>query len=143
MKHRTNTALQTVLIMADLMLLWTALFSASQLREALPLGQRLSIEGALAYEWELYISVAGVWLGVTLAFGTYRSGRNRMAYQELGDLLRAVLFSTVVLAGLFYLTTRDVSRLRFWYFILLAFPLLICFRFALRTAYRLVYHRSW
>lgn len=143
MKYRTNTALQALLVIADLALIWVALFSSSYLREALPWGVHLNYIEPFLSEWVLYLAAAGAWLLVTLAAGTYRAARNRMAYQELGDVLKAVVMSTILLSGFLYLSTRDVSRLRFWCYILLVISLLLIFRMMIRTGFRLIYHRSW
>ncbi|MFL5734800.1 MAG: hypothetical protein ACJ78Q_16710, partial [Chloroflexia bacterium] len=145
MKYRTNTVLQAVLVVADVILLWTALFSAGNLRGSLDWIFRSN--GAelqpMATDFGLYLAVTGVWLAVTLAFGTYQPASNRMAYRELSDMLKALLMSAIVLSGFLYLTGREVALVHFWYFMALALLVLVIFRIALRIAYRLVFHRGW
>src|SRR5436190_15619704 len=139
MKYRTNTALQTILVITDLVLIWMALFSSSYLRENLPWGIPLNHVEQFLTEWQVYVAAAGAWLVVTIATGTYRVAKNRMAYQELSDVLKAVAMTTILLSGFLYLTTRDLSRLRFWYFLAMTACLLLIFRLVIRTGFRLIY----
>jgi lipopolysaccharide/colanic/teichoic acid biosynthesis glycosyltransferase len=145
MKYRTNTALQAALVIADLLLLWTALFSSGNLPgpadwDFLPNG---SLAQPMASDLALYVAVAGVWLAITLALGTYKAAANRMAYREVGDILKAVLMSAIALSGFLYLSGRDVALGHFWSFIALALLLLMVFRLATRVVFKLAFHRSW
>jgi lipopolysaccharide/colanic/teichoic acid biosynthesis glycosyltransferase len=143
MKHRTNIPLQSILILADLVLLVTALFSASLLEGPMPWGTRLDdIDAPFpAMDLQLYLAAIGSWLAVAVVSGTYRATTDRMAYRELADVIKAMLMSAILLSGFLYLTRRDVALIRFWYFIALSLLLLVVFRVAIRTAYRLVFHR--
>ncbi len=143
MKYRINASLRTVLIISDLVLILVALYSASSIGPRLSRGQSLLPVNLLTTDWGLYLVVGAIWLGVALALGTYGAVQTRLAYQEIRHLLKAVVVSGTLLAGLLFMTTFGASRLRFVYFFIIVVPLLIVFRLALRVTYRLVFHRAW
>ena len=143
MKYRVNSPLRTAIILADLVLLVAVLLAATAITMSSPGNSSPSAASILVDEWGLVVSICAVWLSVTLGLGTYRAVQNRLAYQELGHVLKAGVVSGVALSGLLFLTSEGGSRLRLVCFLALALPLLMLFRLALRVLYRLFYRRAW
>ena len=118
--QRTNHMLLSAAI--DVTLTLVALFLATEVRLALPLGQDFAERFALL-SWQVYVFAAVIWLFALSQFNLYTRRWARFR-DEWGVLVVAVLTALLILAGALYLTFRQVSRLQFVYFGLLDLALL-------------------
>lgn len=85
----------------------------------------------------LYPLFALIWVFVMLLFSTYDGRKNFRIVDELTSLTGGVAMAAVTSSGALYLSFRDVSRLLFVLFVLLAYFFLISWR----SLYRLL--RRW
>jgi exopolysaccharide biosynthesis polyprenyl glycosylphosphotransferase len=76
------------------------------------------------------------WVGVLMLFSVYDGRRNLRIANELGSLTTGSVLAVVAMAGVLYLSFRDVSRFLFLFFALLAYLLLLIWRVAFRVAFR-------
>lgn len=85
---------------------------------------------------ELYIIFPLVWVLVLLLFSVYDGRRNFRVVDEFSSLTLGTLLASVAMAGILYLTYRDVSRFLFLVFVAVAFGLMIIWRAIARMAFR-------
>ena len=85
----------------------------------------------------LYIVFAVVWILIFLLLSVYDGRKNLYAVDEFASISVGTLLAAVSLAGLLYFTYRDVSRLLFVAFVLIAFTLMIAWRILVRISFRL------
>lgn len=83
----------------------------------------------------LYPAFSLLWVFVLLLFSVYDSRRNLRVGDEMASLTAGSLLSAIALAGVLYLSYRDVSRFLFLVFFLLAYILLVSWRLAYRLAF--------
>lgn len=76
-----------------------------------------------------------LWVAVLLLFSVYDARRNLRVGDELTSLTLGSLLAGIALAGVLYLSVRDVSRLLFITFFVLAYLLLVLYRVAFRLAF--------
>jgi exopolysaccharide biosynthesis polyprenyl glycosylphosphotransferase len=84
----------------------------------------------------VYPLFAFEWIGILLLFSVYDPRRNLRRINEFSSLTLGTLLAMVALAGTLYLSFRQVSRLLFLNFILLAYLLMLVWR----GAFRLISH---
>ena len=135
MLDRRATGLALLLCVSDLALTAVALYLAAVARVTLPWGATLW--RGIQLNVQLYILALLVWLSVFLLLSVYDPRRNQRFADELQTVLVGVSVSTLVFAGVLYLTYRDVPRLLFVYFFLFDLALLLCWRALLRGLLRL------
>jgi exopolysaccharide biosynthesis polyprenyl glycosylphosphotransferase len=87
---------------------------------------------------ELYIIFPVLWIGVLLLFAVYDGRRHLRVTDEFASLTFSALLAAISMAGVLYLTYRDISRFLYLLFIALAFGMML----AWRTVYRLAYRRN-
>lgn len=132
-KFDTNTII--FLILGDISITLVAFFTAVQARYWLPFGVPLSWE-SVGQPWVIYGLVALIW-GVTFAFMQVYDARNiARNHRETQVVVLAVAVASLVLAGVIYLTFRELPRRLFFYFVICDLVLLIGFRASLRSALR-------
>ena len=85
----------------------------------------------------LYPIFALVWILIFLLLSVYDGHKNLYAVDEFSSISIGSLLAAVSLAGLLYFTYRDVSRLLFIIFILIAFTLMITWRIIVRISFQL------
>ena len=85
----------------------------------------------------LYPIFAVAWISIFLLLSVYDGRKNLYAVDEFASISVGTLLSAVSLAGLLYFTYRDVSRLLFVVFILIAFILMISWRIIVRISFQL------
>ena len=85
----------------------------------------------------LYFVFAAVWILIFLLLSVYDGRKNLYAVDEFASISHGTLLASVSLAGLLYFTYRDVSRLLFVAFILIAFVLMVTWRVVVRISFRL------
>ena len=66
---------------------------------------------------EIYIITLIVWIGVLFYSSVYDATKNIQFFQEFSNLIFASLLAAMTLAGILYLTYRDISRFLFILFI--------------------------
>ena len=81
-------------------------------------------------------------MSLFLLFSVYDGRRNLRIIDEITSLTLGSLLAMVSIAGILYLSYRDVSRLLFLVFVLLAYAGLLFWRLAYRVAFRLENGRS-
>ncbi|HMQ30873.1 MAG TPA: sugar transferase [Chloroflexaceae bacterium] len=99
----------------DLLLTLLCLYASSTVRFYIDLGYDLTRQ-AVQLPWQLYVSVAVIWLIVFLLLTPQRAIFTSSLLEAIGRLAAAVVLASASFAGLLYLSFRDVSRLQFLYF---------------------------
>lgn len=121
---------------ADLILTCISLFLASQARLILPYGVLLT-EKMVMLPLLVYAAAVIIWGINFVLFSVYDRRRLLRFLDEAQMVTAAVAMSNLVLAGLLYLTYRDVPRLLFVYFVVLDVFFLLMLRITLRVGFRL------
>jgi exopolysaccharide biosynthesis polyprenyl glycosylphosphotransferase len=85
----------------------------------------------------LYPIFAIIWIAIFLLLSVYDGRKNLYAVDEFASLMIATLLAAVSLAGLLYFSFREVSRLLFIFFILIAFMLMFTWRIVIRISFHL------
>lgn len=119
----------------DALLLTLALTLAVRLRpqlNILPFAQ--FIPAPIPVPWFFFLIFPLVWIGICLLFSVYDGRRNLRFVNEISSLTIASLLASFFLAGLLYLTYRDVSRLLFLSFTLSGYIFLLTWRLIARIA---------
>lgn len=124
---RRFTRLAVVFLVGDVLLTTCGLLAASWLRDTLPFGKILGPEGAALPPLVYLISVA-CWTGALFVSGAYDIERGFRLINRLSQIVSAGATATIFLAGILYLTYREVSRLQFVYAFVLNLSLLVLFR---------------
>jgi exopolysaccharide biosynthesis polyprenyl glycosylphosphotransferase len=86
----------------------------------------------------LYPLFSLIWVGILLLLSVYDGRRNLRVVDEFTSLTLASILAGVSLAGLLYFSYRDVSRILFLVFLLLAYLSMVLWRSAARLAFRLL-----
>ncbi len=84
----------------------------------------------------IYFIFPLLWVVFLFIFSLYDGKKNFRVVDELANLTLASLFSAISLAGILYLSYRDISRGLFLLYIALAFVLLVVWRLIARVLYR-------
>ncbi|MEX1248192.1 MAG: sugar transferase [Anaerolineales bacterium] len=126
-----SIALDAALVALALLLAENLRPSLSSLSFAQPL-----IEGEVKVPSALYLFFPLVWIAVFLLLDLYDGRRNLRVVNELSTLTMGSVLAGVACAGLLYLSFRDVSRLLYVTFMLLAFGGLLAWRLLLRGLQR-------
>ena len=82
--------------------------------------------------WILYLLFPLCWVSIFLFVSVYNSEQNRSINNELSTVTLGSLLSGIVLAGLLYLSYRDISRFLYVLFFLLAYTGIISWRLIAR-----------
>jgi exopolysaccharide biosynthesis polyprenyl glycosylphosphotransferase len=85
---------------------------------------------------ELYLIFPLIWVAVNLLFSIYDGRRNYRAADEFGAVTLAAALAGISMAGVLYLTYRDISRFLYLFFVALALFLMILWRALARLAFR-------
>jgi exopolysaccharide biosynthesis polyprenyl glycosylphosphotransferase len=129
-------------IFLDACLVASSLVLASFLRPALnslPFAKNLF--GVQSIPLLLYLFFPVLWISCYLIFSVYNPSRNLHFADELGSLTVGSLLAGVAMAGVLYLTYRDVSRVLFVCFFGLAFLSMILWRILVQAGFHLSGHR--
>lgn len=132
-KLDTNTIL--FLVFSDLLVTLIALFTAVQARYWLPFGVYLSWN-EVTQPWVLYGLVALIWVTTFALMQVYDARRVARAWNEAQIIALAVGIACLILAGVLYLSYRELPRRLFFYFAIADLTLVIGLRIALRAAQR-------
>ena len=135
-RFSTNFALLSIAI--DALMVVLGLFLAVQLRPAFnPLQAVRDLPGPVVVPPELFIIFPIVWVLVNLLFSVYDGRRNLRVVDEFGSLTLAALLASVTMAGVLYLTYREISRFLFLQFVVLAFITTLLWRVGVRILFRM------
>jgi len=121
----------------DGFLISLALFFAARVRvpaSGLPFVK--NIPAAIDLPNLLYLVFPLLWVGIFVLFSVYDGRRNLKVNDEIGVLTLGSLLAAVSLAGVLFMTFRDVSRFLFVMFAVSAYLLLVAWRLVYRLAYR-------
>jgi exopolysaccharide biosynthesis polyprenyl glycosylphosphotransferase len=94
------------------------------------------ITGPVGLPWILYVIFPLIWITVMLLVSAYDGRRNLRAVDEFGSVTLACFLAAISTAGVLYLTYRDVSRLLFVSFIIIAYAALLSWRVMARLLFR-------
>ncbi|MCJ7512018.1 MAG: sugar transferase [Anaerolineales bacterium] len=130
------TPLSQLLLALDIALISLGLWLSSVVRLALPLGQEITAVGT-ALPWVVVGMAEVCWVSALAVWGAYDPRRILRWYQEVGRVSLGAATGSMLLAGMLYLTFREVSRLQFGYFFTISLVLLLLARAGLR-----LYHRA-
>ena len=117
----------------DALLVMLALGIADALRPAMSSLNFVKEVEAPTVPLALYPIFALVWVLVLTLMSVYDSRRNLYAADELTHLTLGSLLATVSLAGLLYLSYRDISRFLFLFFALQAYGYTLAWRLLVRS----------
>jgi len=84
----------------------------------------------------LYFVFPLIWIGIMLSFGVYDGRRNLKVVDEFSSLTWSAMFAGVTMAGVLYLSYRDVSRISYIVFVSAAYLLFLLWRIIARILYR-------
>jgi exopolysaccharide biosynthesis polyprenyl glycosylphosphotransferase len=96
----------------------------------------VDFKGPFNIPFSLYPTFSISWMLILVLFSVYDARRNFRAVDELTSLTFGSLLAGVALAGLLYLTYRDISRALYILFVILAFLLLVSYRIIYRVSFR-------
>ena len=86
--------------------------------------------------WVLFLFFPALWVGVLLLFAVYDGRKNLRWVDEFGSLTLGSLLAGVSMAGVLYLSYRDVSRFLFLVFVVIGYGLLLTWRLVVRATFR-------
>jgi exopolysaccharide biosynthesis polyprenyl glycosylphosphotransferase len=78
-----------------------------------------------------------IWVGVLLIFSVYDGRKNLRVNEEFSSLTVGSILAVIAMAGILYLSYRQVSRVLFFYFCLQSYLLMIFWRIGARLFFRL------
>ena len=115
-RYSTNYIILSILI--DGIFIILSLYSAAHLR---PLFNELKfvkeMVGPIELQLGVYIISLVVWIGIYYYSSVYDVRNNASFFQEFSNLVIASSLGALILAGIMYLTYRNVSRLLFLLFV--------------------------
>jgi exopolysaccharide biosynthesis polyprenyl glycosylphosphotransferase len=114
--------------------LYLAAYWRSPISDALPFVK--NIPARVDLPPLLYLVFPTLWVGILVLFSVYDGRRNLKVNDEIGTLMMGSLLATISLAGVLFMTFRDVSRFLFLLFAAGAFMLLVAWRLTYRVAFR-------
>jgi len=137
MLRRFSVNFAIFLIVADSLLILLALKLAVNIRPVFndlnfvqPLPTPLHLPGMV------YSLASIIWIGVMLALAVYDGRRNFFVVDELTNLTIGTLIAFVALAGVLYLSYRELSRLLYLLFGIQAYVYLVIWRLMIRLYFR-------
>jgi exopolysaccharide biosynthesis polyprenyl glycosylphosphotransferase len=143
MLRRFSTDFAVFSIILDAILILLALWLAVLIRPALSVFTLVAfIPSPFQIPWILYPLFTIIWILTLLYTSVYDSRRNLRVWKEFASLTLGSTLAITVLAGLLYLTYRDLSRVLFINFAILAFGFLLAWRILFRIAYSLGWIRG-
>jgi exopolysaccharide biosynthesis polyprenyl glycosylphosphotransferase len=77
-----------------------------------------------------------LWIGVLLLFSVYDGRQNLRWADEFGSLTLGSMLAAISMAGVLYLSYRDVSRFLFLFFVIMGYGFLLLWRVIIRYFFR-------
>jgi exopolysaccharide biosynthesis polyprenyl glycosylphosphotransferase len=125
-------------IALDIVLITLALGLATSYRPAMnELAFVKDIPGPIPLPKLLYLSFPILWTLILYFFSVYDSRRNLRVWKEFASLSAGSLLAMVTLAGILYLSFREISRLLYLSFAILAFIFILTWRIIYRISFKL------
>jgi exopolysaccharide biosynthesis polyprenyl glycosylphosphotransferase len=124
------------LLSSDIVLTLVSLALARIARLAWPIGAEIVHPKAAELSPIIYVLVACLWLFLFNLLSVYSPRKMNTLMQELQAVATAIMISTATLAGVLYLSYRDVPRLVFIYFFLFDAIALLGFRILSRLVFQ-------
>jgi len=84
----------------------------------------------------LYLIFPLMWVGILILFSVYDGQRNMRVVDELSSLTLGSIMAMVAIAGILFITYRDVSRVLYFVFVLFAYLGLVMWRISFRFVVR-------
>jgi exopolysaccharide biosynthesis polyprenyl glycosylphosphotransferase len=134
-RFSVNFAIFSMLL--DGILIAASLAAAVLLR--IPLNQLpfvMEITEPIRLPWIIYLVFPVIWVAVLMLFSTYDGRKNLRMVDELGSMTLATILASISMAGVLYLSYRQISRFMFLCFVVLAYLLLAAWRLVARLAFR-------
>lgn len=125
--NRTFNRLDSFVFISDIIITCFGLYAASYLRDTLPIGRPLGEIGASLPVFVYAIAVL-CWSGSLLLVGAYDTKHADRNWIIITRVIFGGLLATLLLAGILFLTFREVSRLQFVYFFVINLFLLLFYR---------------
>jgi exopolysaccharide biosynthesis polyprenyl glycosylphosphotransferase len=132
MLERLRVRLTSSVLLWDVLLTLLSLAIASQIRPLIDLGYDITSQEAYT-PGELYAAVAVIWVAIFLVLTPQRAIFVSGLVEAIGRLVGAVALASATFAGVLYLSFRDVSRLQFFYFVVINLFVLLMFHLAVRS----------
>ena len=126
-----------VLLASDVLLIALGFWLSSVLRRALPYGQPI-LPGGTSLPWVIFVMAGASWIFSMAEWGAYDQRRILRWYQEFSRVSMGGATGSLLLAGMLYLSFREVSRLQFFYSSVATLALILAARAGLRLYYRAV-----
>ena len=137
MFRRFSANFAVLSIFLDAFLVLGSLFLAAAVRPFLSsLSFVQEIPGAVELPVVLYFVFPMIWVGVLLLFSVYDGKRNFRVVDEFSSLTFGSMLAVISMAGILFLTYRDVSRFLFLLFSMTAYGGLLVWRVFYRILYR-------
>jgi exopolysaccharide biosynthesis polyprenyl glycosylphosphotransferase len=138
MFRRFSTGFALFSILLDAVLVVSSLYAAALLRPYLNKFSFINyLPTPVVLPWVVYLLAAAVWVGVLMLLAVYDGRKNYRVVDELSSLTIGSLLAGVSLAGVLYLSYREVSRALFLVFFIFAYLSLLAWRLAVRLVFRL------
>lgn len=138
MFRRFSTNFALVSIALDAAVTAVGLYLAVWLRPIFsPLEVVKDLSGPIELPTGLYFIFPLVWVLINLLFSVYDGRRNLRVADEYGSLTLAAILAAVTMAGVLYLTYRDISRFLFLIFVVLTWAMMLTWRGIVRALFRL------
>lgn len=139
MDSKRIPALSVFLFLTDLGLVLIGMFVSSELRSIIPLGAGGALPAARTQvPPPVYLLALICWSIGLVSSGAYSPQRVLRWFNEAWRLAWGSGVGTVLMAGVLYMSYRELSRLQFAYFFAVSLGLLLFYRGGLRLYYRLV-----
>ena len=137
MFRRFSTNFAILSIFLDTVIIIAALVASDYLRPLLNTLPFAAVVRDPILPTILYPVFAFTWVGILLLHSVYDGRRNLYIFDEVASLSIASSLAAVSLAGMLYLSFRDVSRVLFLVFVLIAYASLLGWRLFARLMFRL------
>ena len=125
-------------IIFDFTIITFSIFLSAEIRpllNSLPYAREIS--SPFTTPFPLYPIFSIGWISILILFSVYDGHRNLKIVDEFTSLTLGSILAAISLAGILYLTFREVSRLQYLAFILIAMILLITWRLGIRLIFHL------
>lgn len=135
-RFSTNFALLSISL--DALVTALGLYVAATVRPIFnPLAFVMDLPGPIHIPIELYFIFPTIWILVNLLFSVYDGRRNLRITDEYSSLTLAAILAGVAMAGVLYLTYRDISRFLFLTFVAVTWLMMLGWRALARLIFRL------
>ena len=131
-------SLSIALFLIDLLFVLLGLMVASKLRSVLSFGEGGALpESATAVPWLVYLLALVTWGAGLVSSGSYEPQRVLRWFNEVWRVIWGSVLASGLMAGVLYLSFRELSRLQFAYFLIVTVGMLLLYRTVLRLSFSL------